>query len=148
MLNSGLNRQQYVTSSAEETIALGKKFGADLPANSVLCFFGNLAAGKTTLIKGIASAFSSSTVSSPTFVYLNIYEGSQTIYHFDLYRLAGAEDFLSMGFEDYLFAGGICCVEWSERISELLPVNRWELHLNHVEGGKRAIEIVRLGDKR
>ena len=81
--------------------------------------FRRAAAGKTTFIKGLihaAAQIASSEVQSPTFNYLNIYEGRKTIYHFDLYRLRDRDEFLSMGFDEFFDAGGICCIEWSERI--------------------------------
>lgn len=92
----------------------------------MICFFGELAAGKTTLIKGLvhgAADYDPSLVQSPTFNYLNIYEGSKRICHFDLYRLEGPEDFFTMGFEEYLEQETICCIEWAERIRPCLYPN-------------------------
>ncbi|MCB1112938.1 MAG: tRNA (adenosine(37)-N6)-threonylcarbamoyltransferase complex ATPase subunit type 1 TsaE [Chlamydiia bacterium] len=134
----------YTCRSEEETIALGRRIGAQLKAGSVLCFFGDLGAGKTTLIKGIAAGVSGcdpDEVNSPTFVYLNIYEGNLPVYHFDLYRLHGIEEFLSMGFDEYFSAGGICCVEWSERISQLLPDDFIEVRLEHCGEQIRDVAI-------
>jgi tRNA threonylcarbamoyladenosine biosynthesis protein TsaE len=138
-------RVEYQTNSAEETEQLGYQFGNDLRGHSIICFFGDLASGKTTFIQGLARAFTTSHpshVSSPTFTYLNIYEGSRTVYHFDLYRLNSNEDFFNLGFEDYLYADGICCIEWSERIISLLPPERIDIHLNHLPSGGRSIVIV------
>ena len=90
---------EYTTNSAEETIALGKQLSKQLKDNSVVCFFGDLAAGKTTFIKGLASGVTDcelEEINSPTFVYLNIYEGRRKVFHFDLYRLNGPGDFLDM----------------------------------------------------
>lgn len=135
---------EYTTSSEAETIELGYRFGQSLPANSIVCFFGDLASGKTTFIKGLAAAQGEGAavhVSSPTFVYLNIYEGQQTVYHFDLYRLKDANAFLSMGFDEMLFAGGICCIEWSERIASLLPPQCIHVQMAHVSENVRQITI-------
>src|SRR5262245_47888072 len=115
---------EYTTHSAHETMLLGKKLGKELPDNSIVCFFGDLGAGKTTFIKGLASGaanFSVEEITSPTFVYLNIYEGKRSVFHFDLYRLKNVHDFIGLGFDEYFQAGGICCIEWSERISACLP---------------------------
>lgn len=134
----------YTTYSSEETLMLGKKLGDHLPENSVVCFFGDLGAGKTTFIKGLASAIAAcdiDQVNSPTFVYLNIYEGNQPIFHFDLYRLNGPDDFLGLGFDEYLFAGGICCIEWSERISSLLTKDCVRVEMKHLGESKRKITI-------
>lgn len=123
---------------------LGKELAAQLPDNSVVCFFGDLGAGKTTFIKGLASQAAdceSCDINSPTFAYLNIYEGKRTVYHFDLYRLNGPEDFLGMGFDEYLHSGGICCIEWSERISKCLPAGHVKVEMSHLGESKRRISI-------
>lgn len=134
---------KYISHSTEETLAISKTFSEQLPANSVVCFFGDLGAGKTTFVKGMAKALIGDqiNVSSPTFVYLNIYEGKQNIYHFDLYRLKGVDEFLSMGFDEYMHAGGICCIEWSERIESLLPPNCYFITLSHKDLNTRIISI-------
>lgn len=96
---------QFFTHSPEETQELGDRFGQTLKDGEVVCFLGDLAAGKTTFIKGLAkgaAGYPASHVNSPTFVYLNIYVGIKTIYHFDLYRLSGLEEFIEMGFDEPL----------------------------------------------
>jgi tRNA threonylcarbamoyladenosine biosynthesis protein TsaE len=136
--------RQFTTNSSEETESIGRQLGQSLPENSIVCLFGDLAAGKTTFVRGIASAFSElgqADISSPTFVYLNIYEGKRTIYHFDLYRLRDADEFLSMGFDEILFSGGICCMEWSERIADLLPANCIHVAIDHIAENIRKITI-------
>lgn len=105
---------------------------------------GDLGAGKTTFIKGLAAAVagcSPEDVNSPTYVYLNIYEGPQTVYHFDLYRLRDVDEFLGMGFDEYLFAGGVCCLEWSERIESLLPANCIRVVMKNTGNHSREITI-------
>lgn len=123
---------------------MGSALGKTLNENSVVCFFGDLAAGKTTFIKGLvagAAEYDSQEVISPTFVYLNIYKGKKTIYHFDLYRLRDTDQFLSMGFDEYFFANGICCIEWTERIADLLPPNTIKVSLAHLNETTREITI-------
>lgn len=136
----------YTTQSAEETIDLGRKIGSSLADGSaVICLFGTLAAGKTTLIRGIVDAALAqpSAVHSPTFTFLNIYtNGIQSLYHFDLYRLGSEEDFLSLGFEEYLEKPGICCIEWAEKIPHLIPPEAIEIHLSHTGQGERTIDII------
>ena len=130
--------------SEDETIALGRELGQQLSENSVVCFFGDLGAGKTTLIKGIASGaadYPIEQVSSPTFVYLNIYPGKKTVYHFDLYRLRDADEFLSMGFDEMFTAGGICCVEWSEKIADLLPSDSLKIVMSHTGENERHVMV-------
>jgi tRNA threonylcarbamoyladenosine biosynthesis protein TsaE len=134
--------QEVYSGCAEETIAFGRRIGESVAAGAVICLSGDLGAGKTTLIKGIVSTLTEvklEEVCSPTFGYLNIYEGRYPVYHFDLFRLRGVEDFLGLGFEEYLFSEGICCVEWSERIERLLPEHSLRLTLLHDGGEKRHI---------
>lgn len=134
----------YHSHSAEETFRIGQDFGSHLPPNAVICFFGELAAGKTTFIKGVASGaarIDPSKIQSPTFTYLNIYEGEKTIYHFDLYRLRDTDEFLSMGFDEFFDAGGICCIEWSERIESCLPAQSIQIFLVHEGENNRSINI-------
>lgn len=131
----------------EDTIAAAKEFGRQLKANDVLCFFGDLGSGKTTFIKGLvegACGLSAEAVNSPTFTYLNIYHGPwQSVYHFDLYRLHDADEFLSMGFDEYFVSGGICCLEWSERIEAMLPEHCIHVRMSLSPCGGRNIEITR-----
>lgn len=134
----------YTSSSADQTMDVGRDVGRQLPAGSIICMFGELGAGKTTFIKGLAAGAAGieiQQVNSPTFVYLNIYQGSRTVYHFDLYRLRNADEFLSMGFDEMLFADGICCIEWSERISGLLPSSCMKITLQHKDENTRTIRI-------
>lgn len=134
------------TTSAEATIAFGKKLAREVAVKTngvIICLFGELGAGKTTLIKGIVSELSPTDpaeVCSPTFSYLNIYEGAaQPVYHFDLYRLSCVDEFLSLGLEEYLFSSGVCCLEWSERIAPILPQMVYKVFLSHAGEDKRKI---------
>lgn len=134
----------YISNSEAETREIAFKFGTSLPKNSVVSFCGELGAGKTTFVKGMAAAIAQchpDEVSSPTFTYLNIYHGPISVYHFDLYRLKDEEAFLSMGFDEFFSADGVCCVEWSERITSLIPKNGVHVVLKHLTPEKREIEI-------
>lgn len=137
---------QYHTRSSEETIELGFNIGKILKPGSIVCFEGDLAAGKTTFIKGLAqgaSGYPPNYVNSPTFVYLNIYIGEKTIYHFDLYRLSDAEEFIEMGFEEHLNGSGICCIEWSERIQNLISQDSMiKIQMHHIAENERLITVI------
>lgn len=138
--------EQHFSHSAIETFEIGRLLGQQLPIPTVICLFGELGAGKTTFVKGLvqgSTLLDSSVVQSPTFTYLNIYEGQKTVYHFDLYRLRDIDAFLSMGFDEYFEANGICCIEWSERIASYLPSNSLHIHLEHVKQDQRLITITR-----
>jgi len=129
-----------VALSPEETLEVGRVIARNVLSSTVVCFFGDLGVGKTTLIKGFASEFmgiSPHEVTSPTFNYLNIYEGDKTLYHFDLYRLTGASDFSSLGFEEYFEK--MCCIEWAEKIEEILPENRAMVKVEYLGKDKREI---------
>ncbi len=132
--------------STDQTIDFAYQLGQKLPNKSIICLFGELGAGKTTFIKGLAAGAAGidvAEINSPTFVYLNIYNGYRTVYHFDLYRLRNADEFLSMGFDEMLFAEGICCIEWSERIVDLLPKDCLRVTLKHAGEHARSIRIDR-----
>lgn len=124
-------------------IKLGSEWANKFPEDAILCFFGDLGAGKTTFIKGLMEGrgVDKSRVSSPTFVYMNIYEGQKPAYHFDLYRLKGSEEFLSMGFDEYLFSPGLKCIEWSEKIADILPQDVIKITITHLAEG-REIEVL------
>jgi len=135
----------FLSHSIEETLEISRVLARQLHKNSVVCFFGELGAGKTTFIKGLTAAiaaYPSEDVSSPTFTYLNIYSGDVSVYHFDLYRLRDEDEFLSMGFDEFFSAGGICCIEWSERIAALIPEDAVQVWLTHAGGDKRHIKII------
>ena len=134
----------YHTYSALETEALGKRVGAALEKNATVCFFGDLGAGKTTFVRGLVQGVCQTEtheVHSPTFVYLHIYHGAAKVYHFDLYRLRDADEFISMGFDDFLETDGVCCLEWSEKIAQLLPINSLKVTLAHAGGDSRQITL-------
>ncbi len=135
-----------ISRSAEETHALGKAFGSTLAKGDVVAFFGDLGAGKTTFIRGLAEAVAGidpRSVSSPTFTFLHVYDGLKTIYHFDLYRLPTEKEFLSSGFQDYFETDGICCIEWAEKIPSYLPSACYQVSISHAEEGTRKISMTR-----
>jgi tRNA threonylcarbamoyladenosine biosynthesis protein TsaE len=110
---------------AEDLLAAGKS----LP---VWLFYGEMGAGKTTLIKAICRKLGvQSAMTSPTFSIVNEYESDSgdIVYHFDFYRLKKEEEAYDIGVEEYLDSGRLCLIEWPERIAGLLPDERFELHI-------------------
>ena len=104
------------TQNEEETEQVGEKLGSMLKPGSVVALFGDMGAGKTVFVRGLARAAGySGRVTSPTYSLVNEYEGSIPVFHFDMYRLRGEEELYEIGWEEYLERGGICAVEWSER---------------------------------
>ncbi len=133
----------FESDSPEMTRAIAHSFGASLPPSSIICLQGDLGAGKTTFVQGLVGE--EGIVSSPTFQYLNIYPSKPlTIYHFDLYRLVDSDAFLSMGFDEYLFADGITCLEWPERIAPILPPNVLTVILSYIDASRRHISLPEL----
>ena len=109
---------------------------------------GTLAAGKTTITKGIAKALEiEETVTSPTFTLISEYEGIMPLYHMDVYRLDSTEDFINLGTEDLIYGKGISIIEWSEKIMEALPKKTIVLKLEAVENNSRIITIQNFDDK-
>ncbi len=113
---------ELFSNSAESTIKIGKIIGSSLKKGTVIAFKGTLAAGKTTLTKGIAEALQiDEVITSPTFTLISEYDGKLPLYHFDVYRLDTVEDFLNLGSEELVYGDGICVIEWSEKIESALP---------------------------
>ncbi len=132
----------FTTKSAEETIELGRKIGKLLEQGDVIAMQGTLAAGKTTITKGIAEALGvKDTITSPTFCLISEYEGKMPLYHMDVYRLDGGEDFVNLGTDDMIYGNGVSIIEWSEKIMEELPKKTIILKLEPQEDGSRIITI-------
>ena len=132
----------FTTSSAEETITLGEKIGKLLKKGDIIAMQGTLAAGKTTITKGIAKALGiTDTITSPTFCLISEYQGSMPLYHMDVYRLDGTEDFINLGTDDMLYGDGVSIIEWSEKIMDELPSNTIVLKITPQDDGSRLIEI-------
>ncbi len=132
----------FYTSSAEETIELGRKIGSLLQKGDVIALQGTLAAGKTTITKGIALALGiEEEITSPTFCLISEYYGKMPLYHMDVYRLEGTEDFINLGTEDMIYGDGVSLIEWSEKIMDELPSSTIIIRLTPQEDGGRKIEI-------
>ena len=113
---------EHVTNSPEETEALGEMLAGRLEPGTVIAFTGDLGAGKTAFVRGLARGLGiAERVTSPTFTIVNEYEGGRLpLFHFDMYRLGSADELFDIGWEDYLARGGVCAVEWSENVADAL----------------------------
>lgn len=132
----------FFTHSADETTALGYKIGKKLKKGDIIAMQGTLAAGKTTITKGIAQALDiSEEITSPTFCLISEYYGKIPLYHMDVYRLDGTEDFINLGVDDMLYGDGVCIIEWSEKIMDELPKNTIILRILPQDDNSRKIEI-------
>ena len=109
--------------SAEETFALGYRIGERALAGEIYALTGDLGVGKTVFTQGVAKGLGiEEAVNSPTFTILQIYEGGRLpFYHFDVYRIADAEEMDEIGYEDFFYGDGVCFIEWADLIGEILP---------------------------
>ena len=113
---------EYCSNSVAETEALGEELARCLEPGAVVAFSGDLGAGKTAFVRGMARGLGiGERVTSPTFTIVNEYEGGRLpLFHFDMYRLGSADELFDIGWEDYLARGGVCAVEWSENVEDAL----------------------------
>ena len=113
---------EYTSNSPGQTEEIGAALAAGLKPGAVLAFTGDLGAGKTAFVRGLARGLGiAERVTSPTFTIVNEYEGSRLpLFHFDMYRLSSSDELFDIGWEDYLVRGGVCAVEWSENVSDAL----------------------------
>jgi tRNA threonylcarbamoyladenosine biosynthesis protein TsaE len=115
---------EVISHSPEDTWQLAERVVEALPGAAVLALHGDLGSGKTTFVQGIALALGiGHPVTSPTFTIVNEHHGTRTLHHVDLYRLAGPDDVLNLGFDEYLESDGITAVEWPDRAEGLLPAH-------------------------
>jgi tRNA threonylcarbamoyladenosine biosynthesis protein TsaE len=131
------------TSSEAQTAALGAALAALLEPGTVIGLEGPLGAGKTLLVRALAEALDvdPATISSPTFVLIHEYEGRLPIFHFDAYRLASPAQFEALGPADYFGAGGVCVVEWADRVQGLLPADAWTIHIEPLGPRRRRFAL-------
>lgn len=111
--------------------------------NRIFLFYGDMGAGKTTLIKSLCSFLGTNdNVTSPTFAIVNEYQTTgDKIYHFDFYRLKNQTEALDMGYEEYFYAGAWCFIEWPEKIPDLLPQHYTRVSIAALGDGSRQINI-------
>ncbi len=113
----------FETMSPEETYELGKRIGKKIQSGQIVCLDGDLGVGKTIFTQGVAAGLDiTESVNSPTFTIVQVYdEGRLPLYHFDVYRIGDPEEMYEIGYEEYFFGNGVCLIEWSTLIEELIP---------------------------
>ena len=134
---------EFLVSSVEETWALARELAKELKSGDVVCLEGDLGAGKTTFVQGLAAALGvPGRVTSPTFCIVQEHQSSDAfLVHMDLYRLHGEEDVEAIGWEDYLARGAIFAIEWPDRAGSLIPPSARRLVFRHTGEEKRRIAI-------
>ena len=138
---------ELLSSGYEQTLAIAKEFARVLRRGDIICLAGDLGAGKTAFVKGLAAGLGlrEAHVHSPTFTLMNIYEGKIPLYHFDLYRIC-CEDLWSLGYEEFFYGQGITAVEWSERLENLMPKEFWSIKIVHTGQDTRQLTFAVTGN--
>lgn len=141
---------EYRSNSPGETEALGAALAKLLWPGAVVAFTGDLGAGKTAFVRGMAQGLGvAGRVTSPTFTIVNEYDGGRLpLFHFDMYRLGSADELFEIGWEDYLGRGGVCAVEWSENVAEALEGDCVRVDIRRgANDGQRFITMTEGGER-
>ena len=136
-------RKKILTKGPKETIQAACDFSRTLKAGDIVLLEGELGAGKTTFVKGLAKGLKAKAaqVNSPTFVLMNIYKGRLPIYHFDLYRLEKAQEIATLHMEEFLGDDGIAVIEWPKRLGKQMPKDAYWIDFKHRSETEREICI-------
>ena len=133
---------EFISHSQLETEEVGRKLAEKLPGGSVVAMYGDLGAGKTAFVRGMAKGMGlSCRVSSPTFTIVNEYLGERELIHFDMYRLSSADELFDIGWEDYLSRGAVCAVEWSENVQDAFFGDEVVVRIEKLNDTDRKITI-------
>lgn len=137
-----------ISGSEKETEDIGCRLGAKLDKGGFVALYGELGAGKTAFVRGLARGLSAGeAVSSPTFTLMHRYEGRLPVYHFDAYRLKNADEAEELGFEEYFYGDGVCVVEWAEKLQNILPGERMDVKITRAGENIREIALIPCGKK-
>lgn len=132
----------FYIDSLDKIDQVAEEFLNAYKSERVMAFYGEMGVGKTTFIKALCKALNiEDTVNSPSFSIVNEYhtQKDNIVYHFDFYRLKEEEEAYDMGYEDYLYSGQHCMIEWPEKIASLLPKGRLDLHITEEADGRRKL---------
>ncbi len=134
---------EIIISSLDKIADAAQEFVSQIGAKRVFAFYGGMGAGKTTFIKAVCDQLGvNDAVTSPTFAIVNEYNSQMgPIYHFDFYRIKRASEVLDIGFDDYIYSGNLCLMEWPELIEDFLPEETTIVKIMEIENGMRKIII-------
>ncbi|NCC68172.1 MAG: tRNA (adenosine(37)-N6)-threonylcarbamoyltransferase complex ATPase subunit type 1 TsaE [Clostridia bacterium] len=131
-----------ITHTVEETELAGAELAKALKPFAVVTLYGDLGAGKTAFVRGIARGLNSpNRVTSPTFTIVNEYSGTLELFHFDMYRLESSDELFEIGWEDYLARGGVCVIEWSENVSDAFDGTEIKVNIEKLTDTDRKITV-------
>ena len=130
-----------------EMEALGMRIARALPLGGFVALYGDLGAGKTVLCRGAGRALGLDHLSSPTFTIVQEYPTAPPLFHFDAYRLADEDELYAMGFEDYLYRGGLLLMEWADRVPEALPKDRLDVEIAGSGADARTARLTPRGER-
>jgi len=134
--------REMITHGAEETEQAGERLARNLGPGDVVALSGDLGAGKTCLVRGLARGLGCRpAVASPTFTLLHEYPGRIPLYHFDLYRLKTPAELEDLGCDEYFYGDGVCVLEWAEKSGSLLPARHWEVRFEILDDSTRRLRI-------
>jgi tRNA threonylcarbamoyladenosine biosynthesis protein TsaE len=137
-----VSRQTLVSRDPAETQAIGERLGARLTPGAVIACTGELGAGKTCFLQGLARGLGvTAGVTSPTFVLVNHYRGRMPIYHLDAYRTGSLTELVDLGLEEMLHGDGVTVIEWADKLLPLLPPRTIHVHLEGLGDEPREITI-------
>ncbi|MGI6027847.1 MAG: tRNA (adenosine(37)-N6)-threonylcarbamoyltransferase complex ATPase subunit type 1 TsaE [Candidatus Heteroscillospira sp.] len=133
---------EIITKSELETEQAGASLGSRVPNGTVIAMYGDLGAGKTAFVRGMARGMGiTARVNSPTFTIVNEYAGDRELFHFDMYRLGSSDELFDIGWEDYLAREGVCVVEWSENVSDAFDGTEIKVSIAKLSDTARKITI-------
>ncbi len=135
-------KRTVISKNPDDLTVVAEEILRSVPGARIFAFYGEMGAGKTTLIKAFCQVLGSTDgVSSPTFSLVNEYEdgSGNSLFHFDFYRIKKLEEVYDMGFEEYVYSGDYCFLEWPERIAELLPENYVHISIDVLNDKERKI---------
>ncbi|MDP8261127.1 MAG: tRNA (adenosine(37)-N6)-threonylcarbamoyltransferase complex ATPase subunit type 1 TsaE [Candidatus Kappaea frigidicola] len=141
--------KSLISKSDQETKRIAARLAKYLKAQDFLALCGDLGTGKTTFVKGLARGLGikEEQVISPSFMLIRQYKGKLPLYHFDLYRLDYLEQVEFLGYEEYFYGEGVCCMEWANKIEELLPAEYLQINIKFLSEHKRKITFKSVSDR-
>ena len=144
-----LDGLEYISESVEATRELAREIAGELKAGDVLCLYGDLGAGKTAFVQGLAKGLGiNDHITSPTFTIVNEYYGDLTLYHFDVYRIADPDEMYEIGYDEYIYGDGISVIEWPQLIEDILPLNRYDITITKDSEKHDDYRVIRIEERK